>query len=92
MNKIMIFGLNRAIVFFSNIAIRLLVKQNHCLRGQKLHVLTSSNCSKSLDDGISTLQNLTCVTSVNNVIREMFEQKTCAGYEGKVVRTKNVLL
>jgi hypothetical protein len=44
---------------------------------------------KTLDEVIQTLQNLTCVTSVTDVIREMCEQK-CAGYVGKAASRKNI--
>jgi len=46
-------------------------------RGQKLLVLTSIHCSKTLNEINCTLKHLTCVTSVTDVIREMFEQKMC---------------
>ena len=37
----------------------------------------------------SPLQNLTFVTSVIDVFREMFERKKCVGYAGEVVTRTN---
>ena len=50
-------------------------------RGRKLLLSTAIHCKKTLDHINSTLQNLTRVTSVTDVIREMLNEKNVQGIQ-----------